>query len=128
MSTVTVFTKLPHASDPTGSSLSKRIEIGPDGRPVADGSPCRMVAGTAFNASAPDAGALAGLIDAMLSSNALALGTIVNANTLTVKLLTASALASLTPQQRGNDTIARTREYIQFRQRETAWCLIDYDA
>ena len=76
---VCVFNKL--ALDGPGSDLlSKRIELGPEGRPVADGSPCRMAAGTAVNASVPDAAALARLINAMSPSTALSIGAVVHAN------------------------------------------------
>jgi hypothetical protein len=124
---VCVFTKVAIAGDPAGNLLSKQIHLGPDKRPVADGSPCRMATGTAVNAPAPDAESLAWLIDGMLPSNALALGTIANANGVAVNLLTAAALQKLPPAQRGNSTIARTREYIAFRPQVPAWLLLDYD-
>jgi hypothetical protein len=126
--TVCFLTKVPHPSDPAGNLLSKRISLGPDNRPVSDGSFCRMAAGTAVNVPAPDSGTLAALIDSMAPCNALALGRISNVNGLTVNLVTVAALAVLTAEERGNNTICRTREYIDFVPGAPAWLLLDYDA
>jgi hypothetical protein len=123
---ICVFTKA--ALDGPGSdSLSKRIQLDTDGRLFADSSPCRMAAGTAVNAPASDATALAWLIDNMAPSQALALGTIGHADGQTMNVVTAAALARLSPALRDNNTIARTREYISFRPQAPAWLLVDYD-
>jgi hypothetical protein len=54
--------------------LCKRIALGADGRPVSDGSPCRMWAGTATRVEIKGACGLAELISGMDSSEALILG------------------------------------------------------
>jgi hypothetical protein len=109
---ITVFTKIARPGDPDSALLSKRIELGAEGKPVSDGSPCRMANGTAVIAPAADAGGLAWLIEGMLPCNALALGSIVGGNGATMNVVTAAALAQLPPAQRGNTIIARTRKFI----------------
>lgn len=54
--------------------LSKRITLGDDGKPVSDGSPCRMWAGTARRVVVGSASEVADIINGMDSSEALILG------------------------------------------------------
>ncbi len=124
---VTIFTKLGQPGDPDGALLSKRITLGPDSKPVSDGSPCRMVTGTAITVPAPDASTLGWLIDGLRMCDALALGSISSANGTPVNVVTAAMLVKLPPAQRGNSTIARTREHITFRPGAPAWGLLDFD-
>ena len=113
--------------DADGALLSKRISLGIDGKPVSDGTPCRMATGTAITTTAANANALARLIEGMLPCNALALGSILGGNETSFNVVTASALARLRPEQRSNNVISRTREYINFRDGAPAWLLVDYD-
>ena len=124
---VTIFSKTPFPGEADSALLSKRISLSAEGKPVSDGSACRMQAGTAVVARAADAGSLAWLIEGMLPCNALALGSIVGGNGATMNVVTAAALAKLPAAQRGNTTIARTREFITFRAGAPAWMLLDYD-
>jgi len=54
-----------------GPLLTKSIALGGDGKPVSDGSACRMQAGTAVTTPAPDAATLAGKIDALSCAEAV---------------------------------------------------------
>src|SRR5215472_13069105 len=94
--TVTVFTKLGSPNDPHGALLSKRISLGPDGHPASDLSACKMWNGIALTAPAPDAAALAWLINGMGPANALALGSLNGSTALgtTVRVVTTKALQS----------------------------------
>jgi hypothetical protein len=123
---ITVFTKHAQPGDPYGTLLSKRIALGDDGRPVSDSSPCRMAIGTAITLPVPDAATFAEAINRHASCNALGLGSIIDANGIESRVVTAGTLARLPKQQRGNGVIARTREHIQFRCAPT-WELIDTD-
>ena len=126
---VTVLTKIAAPTDPNGALLSKRIALGPDGAPHADGGPCRMANGLACMADAPNAAALAWIIDGLRSCDALALGSIIGGNGAgtTMNVVTAAALAKLTPDQRGNNVIARTREFIVYAVGAPGWLLADHD-
>ena len=107
---ITIFTKQPMPHDINGALLSKRITLGPDSKPVSDGSPCRMANGTAMTVSVENAAALAGRINAMQPSNALALGSINGGNNGTpVQVVIAKKLAALFANQQGSGSIARTR-------------------
>jgi hypothetical protein len=125
---ITIFTKLARPGDPDGALLSKRIALGPDGRPTSDGSPCRMASGTTLTVAAPDSCALSLVIEKMRACDALALGSIGNANGTRVNVITAAAQAKLSSSQSGKGTIARTREHVAFRPGQPAWALLDYDS
>jgi len=58
-----------------GGLLSKKISIGNDGKPISDGSPCRMWSGTARRVVAADIHEVAETINGMDSSEAMILGT-----------------------------------------------------
>lgn len=125
---VTLFTKQSAPNDFDGALLSKRIALGPDGRPFSDGSPCRMSSGTAITVAVQDAVALAGLIDSLQASNALALGSIKSGiNGTPVQVVTAKKLIELGTAQSVGDSIARTRTHLVYRPRVPAWMLNDLD-
>jgi hypothetical protein len=122
---ITLFTKQAGPNDPDGALMSKRIKLGADGKPVSDGSPCRMSNGSAETMPADDAAALAKLINTMRQSQALSVGSIKNSNGSTpVRVVTAKKLK----EQNNPDSIARTREHIVFRPGARAWMLIDTDS
>jgi hypothetical protein len=85
-----------------------------------------MAAGTAITVPVPDAATLAAAINQQASCNALALGSINGADGVEAHVVTAGALARLPAQQRGKGVIARTRQYIQFRNAHS-WALFDFD-
>jgi hypothetical protein len=110
-----------------GPLLTKRIALGGNGKPVSDGSACRMQAGTAVTIPAPDAATLASKIDALSPAEAVVLGSIKGAaNGQLLNVVTADALAKIDAPQR-NGTIARTRDHIDFPPGEPAWMLLDSD-
>ncbi len=110
-----------------GPLLTKSISLGSDGKPVSDGSACRMQAGTAMTTPAPDAPTLAGKIDALSCAEALVLGSIKDVDSgQIVNIVTADVLAKINEAQRIG-TIARTREHIEFPPGQPAWMLLDYD-
>ncbi len=51
--------------------MTKRIALGGDGKPIADGSACKMSAGTAQTTPAPDAATFAGKIETLSSAEAV---------------------------------------------------------
>jgi hypothetical protein len=122
---ITILTKTALPGDPHGDLLSKQITL-MDGKPHSDGSPCAMAVGTAVTVPAPDAAGLATIINALRSNQALALGSLVR-GTGPVDIVTHQQLMHLPPEQRGSHTIARTREYLQFRPGAPAWMLLDHD-
>jgi hypothetical protein len=83
-----------------GPLLTKRIARGSDGKPVSDGSACRMQAGTAVTIPAPDAATLAGKIDTLSRAEAVVLGSIKGVpHGETVNIVTADALAKIDAAQ-----------------------------
>jgi hypothetical protein len=122
---ITIFTKLPVQSDPSGSLLSKRIAL-VDDRVVSDGSPCRMAKGDAEVVYVPTAFDLANVIAAMGSDNALALGCIKDHEK--ARVVTVGKLARLTKHKLpdGRPIIARSREHVDY-ETGPAWLLIDFD-
>jgi hypothetical protein len=110
-----------------GPLLTKRISLGSDGKPVSDGSACRMKVGTAVTTPAPDAATLASKIDALSCAEAVVLGSIKGvASGQIVNVVTMDALAKLGAKQR-QGVIARTRDHIEFAPGEPAWMLLDHD-
>jgi hypothetical protein len=110
-----------------GRLLTKRITLGANGKPVSDGSACRMQAGTAVTTPAPDAATLAWKIDGLSAAEAMVLGSIKGAvDGQIVNVVTANELLKINPQQR-NGTIARTREHFEFPSGAEGWMLIDSD-
>jgi hypothetical protein len=106
--------------------LTKRISLGAHGKPISEGSACRMTAGTAKTTAAPDAGTLAYKIDSLTSAEAVVLGTTAAPTDQIINVVTASALQRI-PEAQRNSTIARTRDHITFPAGEPAWMLLDYD-
>jgi len=107
--------------------LTKRIALNVDGKPVSDGSACRMQAGTAVTTSAPDAATFAWKTDALSCAEAVVLGSIKNVvGGQTVDVVTANVLRQLDMAQR-DGVIARTRDHIEFPPGEPAWMLLDTD-
>ena len=102
--------------------LSKRIEL-IDGEIDADGSACRMTAGTAWRVELPDAHALADLIENMLSEEALALGRLRAELPDEVKVILARDLTNMTKP----GVIARSGEYLHFEPGAPAYLLLDHD-
>jgi hypothetical protein len=86
-----------------------------------------MANGTACMADAPDAAALARVINGLRSCDALALGSIAGGNGTAVNVITNAALAKMPADRRGNNTIARSREFITFAAGVPAWLLVDFD-
>jgi hypothetical protein len=111
---VTVFQK-------AGGILTKRISLSADGKIISDGSECRMSRGTARRVPVPTATALAGLINAMASHEALALGTLKDDIPDGVRVVTKDQV------ERKNGAIARTRASIEYRHGTPAWACIDFD-
>jgi hypothetical protein len=124
---VTILTKLALPGDPDGDLLSKRIALGLDSRPVSDGAPCRMANGTATTVAAPDAAALAFLINDLRPNQALALGSLVH-GAGPVNVVTHGQLMRVAVDQRGKAVISRTREYLWFRPGKPSWMLLDFDS
>ena len=111
-----------------GPLLTKSISLDSNGRPVSDGSACRMQAGTAVTTLAPDAATLAWKIDTLSCAEAVVLGSIKGAALgQIINVVTMDALAKLDASQR-NGTTARARDYMEFAPGEPAWMLLDYDA
>jgi hypothetical protein len=107
--------------------LSKRITLGEDGKPLADGSACKMARGDAVTVAAPDAASLAALIDPMPSDQVLVLAPIKDVAPGTrVEVITANALRQRPADQR-QGVISRTRDYFQFPAGGPGWMLVDTD-
>lgn len=106
--------------------LSKRITLGDDGKPIADGSACVMAAGSARRAPVDGAADLAALIGRLGSSEALALGRLRADLPDAVRIVTEAARRKLDATGAA-DTISRTSDYLSYRPGEPAWCLIDFD-
>jgi hypothetical protein len=100
--------------------LCKRIALGADGRPVSDGSPCRMWAGTATRVEIKGACGLAELISGMDSSEALILGDHF-AEEATIRLVKDS---EADPAQ---GLYGRTLSTFRFRPGQPAAVLLDFD-
>lgn len=108
-----------------GPHLTKTISLGSNGRPVSDGSACRMHAGTAVTTPAPDASTLAWKIEQLASTEAIVLGSIRTVPSgQTVNVVATNLLAKLDATQR-DGVIARTRDHIEFPTDEPAWMLLD---
>jgi hypothetical protein len=111
---ITVFEK-------SGGPLTKRISLAPDGTVKSDGSACIMAQGGAHRVQVGDVGDLAGLIEHVQSNQALALGMLRPGLPERVTVVTKRKLAS------APDAIARTRNDIIYRKRQSAFALLDFD-
>ena len=99
--------------------LCKRIALGPDGKPISDGSPCWMRAGTATRVEITrGASGLAELIAALDSSEALILGDYAEEDG-TISLVTAKEADP------GQGLYGRTLKTFSFA-REPAVALLDF--
>jgi hypothetical protein len=101
--------------------MSKRISLDGDGKLKSDGSECRMIAGTAARAFAGTASELARIIQSCGSHQAIALGALREDLSCPVSVTTKSRL------DQNPGTIARTRDYVDYRPGCPAWALIDFD-
>lgn len=102
--------------------LSKRIELGPEGNPLSDGSECRMAEGKACNTSFEGLSGLAAILSGMKGENALALGTILGRGDGDIVSVTVKGRLS-----NDEDTIARTKDHLIFAEGEPGLLLIDFD-
>ena len=102
--------------------LSKTIRAGEDGSPASDGSACRMSSGTAMRVTLSGADALADLVNNMAPNEALALGRLVPGVGEKAPVTTVRRLKSAP-----KGTIARTRDFIEFKPGAPAFMLLDID-
>lgn len=109
-----------------GGPLTKRIFLGPDGKPTADGSACVMGRGTACRVRVNNLEDLARLIGWLEQHEAIALGTLRAELPDHVQLTTATALARLNGHA-APDLIARTAEFILYRAGTPALAMLDLD-
>jgi hypothetical protein len=101
--------------------MSKRIFLDAQGTLQSDGSQCLMVQGVATRAPAETAHALAELIMACGSDQAIALGALKAG-------LPASPTITVPSKLKHNpDAITRSREFIDYRPGMQGWALIDFD-
>ena len=104
-----------------GGLLSKRIALGDDGKPLSDGSPCRMWAGSASRVEiARGASGLADLIADLDSSEALILGDHI-ADDETIELVKDREANP------AKGSYGRTLSSFRFRDGEPAAVLLDFD-
>jgi hypothetical protein len=105
----------------TPSLMSKQISLDADGKLKSDGSECRMVTGTAERVFAETAVDLARIIGSCRSNQAIALGA------LKAEFLASVAVTIPKRLDKHPGAITRSREYIDYRPKIPAWCLIDFD-
>jgi hypothetical protein len=113
---ITVFRK---ANGP----LSKKISLSKDGKIVADGAVCKMAAGTARRVCLNGVAALAKLIRAMPSDEALTLGRLRPDMPDECQVVLKKDLNDATPP----NVIARTTDSLYFAERQPAYLLLDHD-
>ena len=111
---ITVLTK-------QGGIISKRIRLAPGGGVESDSSECGMWAGTARRETAATAIELANLIGSRGSDQAIALGCLGDGIPDDVQVVTKRELAS------HPGAIARTRDFIDYREDAPGWMLVDVD-
>jgi hypothetical protein len=111
MAEITVFT-----SD--ARTLSKRYELGADGRLVKDGSTCAMSSGLARRCDASTAEKLAAIINKCELPNAVCVGRFTNPAVQKTRIVTAGREA--------DGEISRTKEYFDFVD-GPGWALLDAD-
>ena len=103
-----------------GGLLSKKISLGPDGKPVSDGSPCRMWAGDATRVEITSAAELADKINSLDQSEAIILGDHIG-EAETIRLVKD---AEADPS-RGR--YGRTLQTFKFPAGKPAFALLDFD-
>ena len=111
---ITVLTK-------QGGIMSKHIRLAPGGGIDSDSSSCGMWAGTARRDTPATASALAGRLGSCGSDQAIALGCLPDHIPDDVQVVTKRELAS------HPGAIARTRDFIDYREGAPGWMLIDVD-
>jgi hypothetical protein len=110
--------------DKHDGELTKKIAIGPDGKPVSDGSACKMSRGSAHRVRIGGLDELAALIELLASNQAIALGALRDGLPDAVGILTKAKLAKGAVK----DTIARTAANFVYRKGQPALVLLDYDS
>jgi hypothetical protein len=111
---ITVFTK-------AGGPLTKRIKLAEDGSVVSDGSACVMSVGKAQRNHIANIGELATVIEQLRSNQAITLGALRAGQPKNVKVVTKNKLNG------AKGVIARTGDFIHYRQGHPAFVLIDFD-
>jgi hypothetical protein len=104
-----------------GGALTKRIELLKDGSLVRDGSECKMSVGWGYRTQIPDLHAFAAKLMQLRSYQAIALGVLRDGLPDKVKVITKEKLNGQA------NTIARTQDYIVYRENHPALVLLDFD-
>jgi len=107
--------------------LTKHICLGADGLLVSDGSACVMGRGEAKRVRLDGMGAFAEWIDALKSTEAIALGSLRHDLPDEVEIVTTRKLTGLNGTARP-DIIARTAAYISYTAKQPALALLDFDS
>jgi hypothetical protein len=110
----------------TAGPLTKRISLGPDGKPVSDGSACVMSSGDGQRIYIAGPRELATLIPQLGPENAIALGTLQQGVPDQVKVTTKKKLDQLNGEA-APALIARSGEFITYRPKQPAFALLDCD-
>ena len=105
-----------------GAPLTKHIELDAEGRITNDSSACGMSRGTAERFQFDNAEQLAAFIAGCQSDQAFALGRLRSDLVDTANVVTKKNLNGAAP-----GTIARTKDYIGYRDGAPAWGVIDFD-
>jgi len=116
---VTVFTKV-------DGPLTKRIALGPDGRPVSDGSGCLMAHGRAERVRFGSLSEFAEVIGQLQSNQAIGLGALRDGLAKCVDVVTARELTKLNGTAMPN-LVARTSDAIVYVPGSPVLILLDFD-
>jgi hypothetical protein len=106
--------------------LTKRISLGPDGKPVSDGSACVMAAGQARRLSFASITEFAEHIGTLASNEAIALGALRPGLPDQVEIVTKAKLQALNGAAAPNVN-ARTAGEITYRPKQPGVALLDFD-
>jgi hypothetical protein len=109
-----------------GGPLTKRIALGPDGKPVSDGSACVMGSGAARRLRFPSIEEFADCIGNLAQNEAIALGALRPGLPDQVEIATRAKLEKLNGTA-GPKIIARIAEEICYRPRHRGLALLDFD-
>jgi hypothetical protein len=107
----------------SGGALSKRISLGPDGKPISDGSACVMSRGKASRLRLANVTELARCIGSLDTTQAIALGALRHGLPAEVEITTKAKLE----MNGAPGIIARTSEHIAYHPERPAYALLDYD-
>ena len=108
--------------------LTKRISLTETGAMKSDGSECVMSKGTARRLVLPDHHALAAHIHNLKPIEAIALGALVSTVTAhKSRIVTKAAFQQLNGHAAAEGVITRTSDFIQYRDGQQAFALIDVD-